>query len=67
MVIVVAGRGRKSSQKEILPLLQYEGSKEGKIISCLTGVLVDSAEDSQRPRVASRALTVFGLPNSPEN
>jgi len=37
------------------------------IISCLTVVLMDSAEDSQRTGVASRALTVFGLPNSPGN
>jgi hypothetical protein len=37
------------------------------IISCLTVVLMDSAEGSQRTGVASRALTVFGLPNSPGN
>jgi hypothetical protein len=57
------GRGRK----EILILAGQKETKRRKIIPCLAVVLMDSAEGSQRPRVASRALTVFGLPISPGN
>jgi hypothetical protein len=68
-----SGKGRPTSRLSALPALSaFTGVRpltgdSCEIISCLTVVLMDSAEDSQRTGVASRALAVFGLPNSPGN